>query len=88
MTAIYCPSMPAARVSRARLTRRASTARAAGNLFSAATQGLGLDLSGRFSLFVHGAHFYGLGAYESIRISRKDMYDRTFVDRRCAKPSH
>jgi len=67
-------SMPAARISCARLTPRASTARAAGALHSARliTSGLvlGLGLPGRFSALVHGDHLVSVAAYESIRSSR------------------
>lgn len=71
---VYCPSMPAARTTRARLTRRASPTRAAGAFEFARliTPGLvlGLASAGRFSVLVHGDHLVSLVAYESIRSSR------------------
>lgn len=55
--------MPAARISRARLTRRASPTRAAGTfeLASPITPGLALGLGspGRFSLFIHRSALFG-----------------------------
>lgn len=53
-------SMPVARISHARLTRRASTARAAGASHADLSQGgLGLASAGRFSVLVHGGISHG-----------------------------